>query len=208
MVIEDIQAIIKNNIDDQAVNVDEAIDLSIKFLSNFFNVRKIDTSQTVSTDDTSVDKPARCLKVLLLKIGDDYIEKADKGKMQAIEDDDSQRWHAEDDFLAGSNNKIHLTKAISAANNGDDVKIWYLAGFAPLAGVAETKTDLPERLEPLLISFATYFYYGILVSYVKNNKAEFPNMTLWDVIATWDTWRIHSFNLLEIIKKEHFNLED
>ena len=208
MTLEAIQAIIKNNVDDQTVNVDEAIDLAIKFLSNFFYVKKIDTSQTVSTDDEYLDKPARCSKVMLVKIGDDYIPKADLNKMQGIEDDDNQRWHTEDDFIAGTDNKIHLTKAISSADDGDEVKIWYLAGYAPLAGVAESETDLPERFEPLLISFATYFYYGILVSYVKNNKASFPNMTLWDVIAIWDTWRIHSFDLLEIVKKQHFNLED
>jgi len=204
MVIEDIQSIIQSNIDDSSANVDDAIDMAIKFLSNFFNVRKIDTSITVASGDTTIKKPARCLKIILLKIGDNYISKADIEKLQAIENDESQRWHIEDDFLDGVDNNIHLTKAISANDAGSAVKVWYLAGFAPLAGVAGSTTDLPERLEPLLLSFATYFYYGILVSYVKNNKALFPNMTLWDIIALWDTWRAHSFDLLDIIKKEHF----
>jgi len=208
MVIEDIQAIIKNNVDDQTVDVNEAIDLAIKFLSNFFPLRKIDDSQTLTTGDTSVDKPARCLTVLKLKLGDDYINKADLTKLQQIEDDESQRYYVEDEFIGGTDNKIHLTDAIGADQNGDKVYIHYLAGFTPLAGVALAETDLPERLEPLLISFTTYFYYGILVSYVKNHKADFPNMTLWDVIAIWDTWRIHSFDLLEIVQKQHFNLED
>ena len=209
MVIEDIQVIIKNNIDDQTVNVDEAIDMAIKFLSNFFPVRKIEFGDnTVSTGDVSIVKPARCSKVLKVKIGDDYIKKADLDKMQEIEDDESQRYFVEDDFIAAADNKIHLAKAISADQNGDKIYIWYLAGFKPLAGVAVSTTDLPERLEPLLISFATYFYYGILVSYIKNNKAAFPNMTIWDVVAIWDTWRIHSFNLLKIVQKQHFNLSD
>lgn len=208
MTLEALQAIIKNNVDDQTVNVDEAIDMAINFLSNFFVSRKIDDSKTVSTGDTSIVKPAHCLKILHVKIGDDYIKKAELNKLQQIEDDDSMRWHVEDDFNGGDDNKIHLTDAISSDDDGAKVYIWYLAGFTPLAGVAESTTDLPERLEPLLISFATYFYYGILVSYVKNHKSEFENMTLWDVIATWDTWRIHSFDLLEIVKKQHFNLED
>lgn len=206
MTIAAIQAIIKNNIDDQTVNVDEAIDLAIKFLSNFFPLRKIDDSQTLTTGDTFVDKPARCLKVLTLKLGDDYIKKADLSKLQQIEDDESQRYYVEDEFIAGTDNKIHLTDAIGADQDGDKVYIHYLAGFTPKAGAGSP--DLPERLEPLLISFATYFYYGILVSHVKNNKSNFPNMTLWDVIAVWDTWRIHSYDLLEIVQKQHFNLED
>jgi len=209
MVIEDIQVIIRNNIDDATAVVNGAIDQSIKFLSNFFPIRKVEFGvNTVATGAVSVAKPARCLKVLKVKIGDDFIKKADMEKMQEIEDDESQRYFVEDDFISSASNLIRLTKAISVAQNGDKVYIWYLAGFAPLAGVALSETDLPERLEPLMLSFATYFYYGILVSYVKNNKASFPNMTLWDVIAIWDTWRIHSFDLLEIIQKQHFNLED
>jgi len=208
MIIEDLQSIIQRNINDDSANVDSAIDLAINYLSNFFYVRKIDDSQTVSFGDESLEKPDRCLKILQVKIGDNYIKKADIGKLQAIEDDNSQRWYIEDEFLSGIDNKIHLTKAISSADNGGAVKIWYLAGFAPLDGVALSKTDLPERLEPLLTSYATYFYYGLLVSYVKNHKAEFPNMTVWDVIAIWDTWRIHSFDLLEKVQKQHFDLSN
>lgn len=206
MNIDTLRGIIRNNINDLTADVDDSIDLGIKFMSNFFNIKKLDSSQTVSTGDTSLDKPARCLKVLSVKIGDAYIKKADLDKLQDIEDDESQRWYTEDDFIADTENKIHLTEAISVADNGGSVVIIYVAGFVPLAGVAGAKTDLPERLEPLLTSFCTYFYYGILVSYVKNFKAEFPNMTLWDVIAIWDTWRIHSFDLLKITQKQHFNL--
>ena len=206
MIIEDIQSIVRNNVDAAGADVNDAIDMAINFLSNFFYVRKIDDSQTVSTGDTDISKPDRCLKILTVKIGDDYIKKADLEKMQAIEDDNNQRWHIEDEFLSGDDNKIHLTKVISADGDGDKVYIWYLAGFTPLAGVALSNTDLPGRLEPLLISFTTYFYYGILVSYVKNHKSEFANMTLWDVIAIWDTWRIHSFDLLEVVKKQNFDL--
>lgn len=208
MVIEDIQSIIQDNVDDATANVDEAIDLSIKFLSNFFYLRKNKTGDAVTTGDTDIEKPDRCLKVLTVKIGDDYIKKAEMKKLQDIEDDESQRWFEEDEFIAGDENKIHLTKAISGADDGDAIVINYLSSFTPLAGVALSTTDFPERLEPLFISFATYFYYGILVSYVKNNKSSFPNMTLWDVIAIWDTWRVHSFDLLEIIQKIQFNLED
>ncbi|MCK5062107.1 hypothetical protein KAR28_06205 [Candidatus Parcubacteria bacterium] len=208
MTIEDLQSIIRNNVDDAEADVDKAIDLGINFLSNFFVCRKMKDDGTVTTGDTSIAKPDHCLKILHLKIGDDYIKKAELNKLQQIEDNDSMRWHVEDDFNSGAENKIQLTKAVSSGDNGDTVYIWYLAGFTPLAGAALSETDLPERLEPLLISFVTYFYYGILVSYVKNNKSEFENMTLWDVIAIWDTWRIHSFDLLEIVKKQHFNLED
>lgn len=205
MTIEALQTIIKDNVDDAGADVNAAIDMAIKFLSSFFNLRRIDDSQTVSTGDTTISKPSRCLKVSQLKIGDNFITKADMSKLQEIEDDDSQRWYAEDDFIDGADNNIHLTKAVSADDDGATVEIFYTAGFTPLAGVAESTTDLPERLEPLLISFATYFYYGILVSYVKNNKASFPNMTVWDVIAIWDTWRIHSFDLLDDVKKQHLN---
>ncbi len=201
MVIEDLQAIIQKNINDDSANVDDAIDTAIKFLSGFFYLRKIDDSQNVSTDDIFLGKPDRCLKVLIVKIGDDYIKEVKFNNLQAIEDNESQRWFVEDEFLSGADNKIHLTKAISSDDNGDQVLIWYLSGFTPLGGVALSNTDLPEQLEPLLIVFATYFYYGLLVSYVKNHKAEFPNMTVWDVIAIWDTWRIHSFELLEMFQK-------
>ena len=201
MVIETLQGIIQKNVNDDSANVDDAIDTAIKFLSGFFHIRKIDNSQTVSTDDVFLEKPDRCLKVLTVKIGDTYITKANSDNLQDIEDNENQRWYIEDEFLSGAENKIHLTKAISSEENGDDVLIWYLSGFTPLEGTAESLTDLPEQLEPLLIVFATYFYYGLLVSYVKNHKAEFPNMTVWDVIAIWDTWRIHSFELLEILQK-------
>jgi len=204
MTIEKIQAIIQDNINDPAANVNEAIDMAIKFLSNFFYVRKIDSSNTVTTGDLTIPKPDRCLKIMNLKISNDYIKKADENKLQEIEDNNVQKWYIEDEFLSGSSNVIHLTKAISSADSGATASIWYLSGFTPLLGVAESETDVPERLETLLIMFATYFYYGILVSYVKNNKAEFPNMTVWDVIAIWDTWRVHAYDMLDIIKQQHF----
>lgn len=206
MTLEALQVIIKANINELTANndanVNTAIDMAIKFLSNFFSVRKIDDSQTVSTGDTTISKPARAKEIYMLKIGDTYIKKADLDKLQAVEDEDSMRWHIEDDFLAGADNNIHLTEAVDAADDGDTVKIWYIAGFTPLAGVALSTTDLPEWLEPLLIIFATYFYYGILVSYVKDNKASFPDMTVWDVIAIWDTWRTHAFDLIDITQKQ------
>ena len=111
------------------------------------------------------------------------------------------RWHIEDHWIGGGDNNIHLTEAVSSEDNGATVKIWYLAGFTPLAGAGSS--DLPEQLEPLMLMFATYFYYGLLVSYVKNNKAEFPNMTVWDVIAIWDTWRVHALDLLELTQKQN-----
>ena len=206
MVLEDLQAIIQKNIDDTSANVDGAIDMAIKFLSNFFYLRKIDDSQTVSTDDAFLEKPDRCLGVRKVKIGDNYIKKADIDNLQEVEDNDIQRWYIEDEFLSGTDNKIHLTKPISSDDNGAAVYIWYLSGFTPLGGVALSNTDLPESIEPLLITFGTYFYYGLLVSYVKNHKSEFPNMTVWDVIAIWDTWRIHSFDLLEKVQEQRFNL--
>ena len=194
MVIEDLQAIVQNNVDDNSANVDEAIDMAINFLSNFFSVRKIDDSQTVATGGLYVAKPDRGLKIINVKIGTNYLIEADLTKMQNIEDSVVQSWYVEDEFIAGADNKIHFTNPIDAADNGATVYIQYLSGFTPLGGVALSNTDLPERLEPLLISFATYFYYGILVSYVKNNKSSFENMTVWDVIAIWDTWRVHSFD--------------
>lgn len=206
MVIETLRTIIQKNVNDDSANVDSAIDMAIEFLSNFFYSRKIDDSQTVSAGGVFLEKPDRCLKVLRVKIGDDYIKKADLDNLQDIEDNETQRWYIEDEFLSGADNKIHLTKAISSDDDGDQVYIWYTSGFTPLAGVDLSNTDLPESLEPILITFATYFYYGLLVSYVKNHKAEFPNMTVWDVIAIWDTWRIHSFDLLDKIQKQRFSL--
>lgn len=200
MVIEDIQTIVKDNIDDSAADVNEAIDMAIKYLSNFFNVRKIDSSNTVSTDDVTIPKPDRCLKVINVDIDETYIREADLDKQKQVKDSESQRWYVEDEFISGSDNLIHLTKKVDVADNGKTANIQYLAGFTPLAGVALSESDLPERLEPLMIVFATYFYYGILVSYVKNNKSSFENMTLWDVIAVWDTWRVHAFDLLDLIK--------
>lgn len=195
-----IESVVRVNVDAASADVDEAIDMSIKFLSNFFTLRKLDTSQTVSTGDTSVNKPDRSKEVLMVKIGNTYIKKLDPDKIQANEDQNAQRWYIEDEFVSDTENKIHLTEVISAADDGQAVVIHYLAGFAPLGGAGST--DLPEQLEPLLIMFATYFYYGLLVSFVKNNKSSFPNMTVWDVIAIWDTWRVHAFDLLEITQKQ------
>lgn len=201
MTYADIESVVRGNVDDAAADVQEAIDMAIKFLSSFFSVRKIDDSQTVSTGDTTISKPARAKKIYKLKIGNVYIKEADLDKLQAVEDEDSMRWHIEDNWIAGADNNIHLTEKVSSSDNGATVKIWYSAGFTPLAGTGST--DFPEELEPLVIMFATYFYYGLLVSYVKNNKAEFPNMTVWDVIAIWDTWRVHAFDLLELVKQQN-----
>lgn len=204
MVIEDIQSIIRDNIDDSSANVNEAIDMAIKYLSNFFSVKKIDSSNTVSTNDVTIPKPDRCLKVINVDIEGAYIREADLNQQQQVKDSDVQRWYIEDEFISGTDNLIHLTKQVAVADNGKTVNIQYLSGFTPLAGVALSNSDLPERLEPLMIVFATYFYYGILVSYVKNNKSSFENMTLWDVIAVWDTWRVHAFDLLDLIKNKKY----
>lgn len=200
-----LQTIIRNNVDESSGDVDAAIDLAIQHISNFFYLRKTKTATNAATGDTSIAKPDRCLKVLNVRIGDDFIKKLDLDKQQAAEDDNTLRWYIGDEFISGNENKIYLTKALGSSYDGNTVKVRYLAGFTPLNGSGST--DLPERLEAVLVSYATYFYYGILVSQIKNNKAAFPNMTIWDIIAIWDTWRIHSAHLLREIRKQHFNLE-
>ncbi len=207
MLIEALQTIVKANIDDASADVDASIDLAIQHLSNFFYLRKRDASLSASTNDETILKPDRSLKILSVRIGDIFIPKLDLDSEQAVEHKDTLRWYIEDDFISGTLNLIHLTKKLGVSFDGDPIVIRYLSGFTPLAGVAESSTDLPERLEGLLTAFATYFFYGILVSQIKNNKANFPNMTVWDVIAIWDTWRIHSNNLLKSTTKQKFNDE-
>ncbi len=200
MTFADIESVVRGNVDTATADVDEAIDMAIRFLSNFFTLRKISTPTAAATGDTSIPKPDRCKEVLRVKIGNTYIKPLDPDKIQANEDQDAQRWYIEDEFVSDTENKIHLTESISAADDGAVIEIYYLAGFAPLGGTGSS--DLPEQLEPIMIVFATYFYYGLLVSVVKNNKSTFPDMTVWDVIAIWDTWRTHAFDLLEFTQKQ------
>lgn len=152
-----IQSTVRNNVNDSAADVTQEIDDAINLLSNFFTLKKIDTSISTVTNQDNINKPANCVEVMKLKIGSDhYTEK----RLTEIKENEE----AESKCFYDWNEKIQL---IPTPTGVSSAKIWFLGGFTPLGGTGST--DVPDRLVPVLCVLATWLYYVQLVA--KNTVA-------------------------------------
>ncbi|MDX9856102.1 MAG: hypothetical protein RBS86_04805 [Candidatus Moranbacteria bacterium] len=162
----DLEDIVQDNVNDSTADVVQPIDDAIDYLSNFFGLNKIDTSQDTAVDGTTLDIPTGSKKILSVKVGDDFIEKISISKIAEMEENGAQRFY---EF----NSKINFTDEFDSV---EDTEIFYEAKFTRLAGVAAAVCDVPEYLQPLLVIYATYFYYMKMLATMATSRESYPDI--------------------------------
>jgi len=187
MLLGAIQTIVRANVNDAAADVDQCIVDAVNFLSNFFSVRKIDTSETTILDATVIDYACDFLRVRQLIINGDYIKELGSDEdLENIDNEDTQRW-----FIADG--QIQLTEGMSST--GDPIIIHYDSEF--IQPEAATNTDVPNRLLELIFVGATYRYFGILAAAVMTARHDYPDVNPKEIIAARDQWKENFDDLLK-----------
>ncbi len=179
MLLGAIQTIVRANVNDAAADVDQSIVDAVNFLSNFFHVRKIDTSETTVLDATVIDYANDFLRVRKLVINGDFIKELGSDEdLESIDDEDTQRW-----FIADG--QIQLTRGMSST--GDPIIIHYDAEF--IQPEAAVSTDVPCKLLELIFVGATYRYFGILAAKVMTEREGLPDVSPKEILAARDDWK-------------------
>lgn len=185
-----IEAQVRANVNDATASVTQEIDDAINLLSNFFSLKKIDTTQVTVASQAFMNKPANCIEVERLKIDDiEYVESA-ISNLKKYETDEEESFH---DY----NDKLQLNPTPTAVLTS---KIWYKSGFTVLAGTGST--DVPDRLVPLLLLLATWLYFVQMVSKVGTARENFPDMTPTEAGEIAMVWKKQFDSMLSSIKAQ------
>ncbi len=185
-----IEAQVRANVNDTAAAVTQEIDDAVNLLSNFFNRKLISTAISTVIGQTYLSYPTNPIAIEKLKIGDnEYIEKPLQ-KIEAATEAESYSWY---DYN-GQIQIIPTPTAVTAA------KIWYRAGFTPMAGAGST--DVPDRLVPLLVILATWLYYVQMLSKVGTERANFPDMDPDEAGKIATQWLKQFNEMMNIIKAQ------
>lgn len=159
-----IEAQVRANVKNATAPVTQEIDDAINLLSNFFQLKKIDTSISSVANQSYLSKPTRAIEIIRVKIGTDDYDEAKITELAKVETAENKKWYDWDE-------KIQIIPTPTAVASA---KIWHKAGFAPLAGTGTT--DIPDRLVPVLVVLATWLYYVQMVSTVIMAKSESPDI--------------------------------
>lgn len=185
-----IEAQVRANVNDASASVTQEIDDAINFLSNFFTLKKIDTSKSTVASQAYMDKPTNCIEIERLKIDDIEYEETSLLNLKSHETDEKESFHDYD-------GKIQLNPTPTSVLTA---KIWYKAGFTALAGAGTT--DVPDRLVPLLVLLATWLYFVQLVSKVGTARENFPDMTPAEAGEIAIVWKKQFDSMLSTIKSQ------
>lgn len=185
-----IQSAVRANINDTTATVTQDIDDAINMLSNFFSLKKIDSSIPTVASQNYIAKPSNAIEIERLEIGTDPYNETNLAKISVNEDDKSKRFY---DY----NGVIQILPTPTSALA---TKIWYRSGFTPLAGAGST--DVPDRLVPLLIILATWFYFLRIVSKVGTERQTFPDMTPKEAGDIATEWKKQFDSILSTIKAQ------
>lgn len=179
---------VRNNINNQTVDVKDIIDDAINLMSNFFHLKKIDTSKNTVASQGYIEKPTNCLQVLgELKIGEEYYKRKNIS-LSETEDYELLCFEEMDDA------KIYIYPTPISVQS---CKIQFKSGFTALNGAGST--DVPDKLVPLLIVLATWLYWEKIATQVGTARESFPDMTPKEARAIADNWKKQFDKLYETI---------
>lgn len=184
-----IESQVRININDTGAVVQEEIDQAISLLSNFFQLKKIDTSISSVANQGYINKPTNAIEIVRVKLGSDDYEEVKISELAKVEMAENKKWY---DW----NDKIQITPTPTSIMNG---KIWYKAGFTPLGGAGTT--DIPDRLVPLVILLATWIYWLEIVTKTGTMRELYPDMTPKEACETANTWLKQINSVMEKIKE-------
>ena len=183
----DIRAIVHDYINSTTPDVDQHIFDAINFLSNFFHIKKIDTSETTVTDQSWIDYATDFLRLKILVIDGVYIKDLlSFDNLEDVADLETQLWHIAD-------GKVQLTSPMSTT--GEAITMIYEAEFKqPEAAVA---TDVPNKLLELVYVGATYRYFDKLAAIVATAREDQADITPKEVEAIRKQWKDRFDSLLK-----------
>lgn len=183
----EIRAIVHDYINSTTPDVDQHIFDAINFLSNFFHIKKIDTSETTVADQSWIDYATDFLRLKILVIDGVYIKDLlSFDNLEDVADLETQLWHIAD-------GKVQLTSPMSTT--GEAITMIYEAEFKqPEAAVA---TDVPNKLLELVYVGATYRYFDKLAAIVATAREDQADITPKEVEAIRKQWKDRFDSLLK-----------
>lgn len=185
-----IEAVIRANVNDTSAVVAQPIDDAINYLSNYFDLKKIDISQSTSIGGKTLNLPTNSKFISSISFDGDVIEKASSvSHFHRLKELEAQRWLEYD-------GKIQFTAPFTAVV---PVEILYHSKFTPLVGVGATICDVPDHLLPLLFIYSTYFYYLKVLSVMAVSRETYPDIDPEELKKYVNEWKIASDDLLKKI---------
>lgn len=185
-----IETVVRANVNDASAVVAQPIDDAINYLSNYFDLKKIDITQSTSLGAKTLSLPTNSKFISSISFDGENIERASSvSHFQKLKELEAQRWLEYD-------GKIQFTVPFTAVV---PVEILYHSKFTPLAGVANAVCDVPDHLLPLLFVYATYFYYLKVLSIMAVSRETYPDITPEELKQYANEWKIAADDLLKKI---------
>lgn len=185
----EIRTIVHDYINTTTPDVDQHIFDAVNFLSNFFHIRKLDTSETTVTDQSWIAYAADFLKLEILVINGVYIKELLSDEyMEDIDDLETQLWHV-------ANGRIELTNPMSTT--GEAITMIYNSEFKQPEVTVDT--DVPSKLLELVYVGATYRYFDKLATIVATAREDQPNVTPKEIDAMRKQWKERFDDLLKYL---------
>lgn len=185
-----IETQVRANVKSATAPVTQEIDDAINLLSNFFQLKKIDTSINSVANQAYINKPTRAIEIIRVKLGDDDYDEVKISDLAKVEAAENKKWYDWDD-------KIQIIPTPTAVASA---KIWHKAGFTTLNGAGST--DIPDRLVPVLVVLATWLYYVQMVSTVIMAKSEMPDIEADKIEKIAGHWKKTFDELVASIKSQ------
>ena len=192
MIYSQIETQVRANVNSTTAVVSGVIDDAIYYLSNFFNLKKIDVSQSTVVAQNYLTRPTRCLGVDYLKIGDTVYDPIKESKIEETEEYELEKYIEKDD------GKIYIYPTPTAVASA---VLHYRASYTPLAGVAGATCDVQDAYLPLVTIIATWFYWLTIAGQVGTQRELYPDMTPKEAQDMAGIWEKRFLLLLENIKK-------
>lgn len=185
----EIRAIVHDYINTTTPDVDQHIFDAINFLSNFFHVKKIDTSETTVAAQSWIAYATDFLKLKQLVINGVYIKELLSDElMEDIADLETQLWYIAD-------GRIELTSPMSTT--GKAITQIYEAEFKQPELAVDT--DVPNKLLELVYVGATYRYFDKLATIVATAREDQPDITPKEIEAMRKQWKNRLDTLLKYL---------
>lgn len=190
MTYSQIETVIRANVNDSSALVAQPIDDAINYLSNYFDLKTIDVTQSTSIGAKTLNLPKLCKYISSISFDGENIERASSvSHFQKLKELDAQRWMEYD-------GKIQFTAPFTSVI---PVEIMFHSKFTPLAGVANATCDVPDHLLPLLFVYATYFYYLKMLAIMAVSRETYPDITPEELKQYVNEWKITADDLLKKI---------
>lgn len=187
MNLTEIRVVVRDYINNNTADVDQHVTDAVNFLSNFFSVKKIDTSEVTVDAQDFIAYADDFLKLRQLSIDGTFIKELLSDELLGVVDSlDVQLWHIAD-------GKVQLTSDMSGA--GNPIVMYYNAKF--IQPELAVDTDVPDRLLELIYVGAAYRYFDRLAAIVATNREDSPDIKPAEIDSMRKVWKERFDSLLK-----------